>query len=202
LRPPGLDSSPARSPSGEAPPDVGAGGSGGVASAAAAAGPGATIDFDPVFKKAGLGDDERDRVKKALDLLDNLPPETPQPVKKQIVETSLKTFGVKIDAIIETAVAEIQALQAAIQAGAAETQKLGAGAQERIANLEKQIADVKQVVAKAQQEQASLEAQARGYGLRVQKILEFFGQEKVGQVVQESPRLKDSTGAKPAAPKK
>ena len=197
FRPPSLDQSPAKSPSGEKPPDFG----GGAATAPVMpATPGAPIDFEPVFKKAGIGDDERDKVKKALELLAALPAETPVPVKKQIVETSLKTFGVSIDTIIETAVAEIQALHGAIQAGAGETTKLQADSQARIAKLEQQINDVKQIVFQRQQEQASLEGQARGYGLRVQQILEFFGQERVGQVVKESPRLKDPTGAKPAAP--
>ena len=197
LRPPSLDQGPANSPSGEAPPDFGGGGV-----AAPSAKPGSTIDFDPVFKSAGVGDDERDKVKKALGLLDDLPAETPQNVKKQIVESSLKAFGVKIDAIIETAVAEIQALHSAIQSGAADTAKLIGEGQKRIASLEQQIAEVKKISADRQAEQANLEAQARGYGLRVQKILEFFGQEKVGEVVQQSDRLKDPTGAKPAAPKK
>jgi hypothetical protein len=196
LRPPGLDASPANSPSGEAPPNF-MGGAGGTSVPSAA--PGAPVDFEPVFKKAGIGDEERDKVNKALDLLDALPAETPQPVKKQIVETSLKTFGVKIDTIIETAVAELQTLHACIQAGAGETQKLLADSQDRIGKLEKQIADVRMVMVARQAEQQNLDKQASTRGLRVQQILEFFGQEKVGEVVKDSARL---TGAKPAAAKK
>lgn len=197
LRPPGLDAGPAKSPSGEKPPDFGAGP---LASPAAPMVPGALIDFDPVFRKAGLSDEERDRVKKALELLSNLPAETPAPVKKQIVETSLKTFGVSVDSIIESSAAELEALHNAINAGLAETQKLMADSQTRIAKLEQQIGDVRSVVTQKQGEQANLEGQARTYGLRVQQILEFFGLERVDQVVKSSPRLKDPTGAKPAAP--
>ena len=194
------DGSPAKSPSGEKPPDFGGGAKSGIQAPTVT--PGAIIDFDSVFKSAGIAEAERDRVKKALELLAALPAETPQPIKKQIVETSLKTFGVSIDSIIETAVAEIQALHGAIQAGANDAQKLLGDSQSRIAKLEQQISDVKQIVRQKQEEQASLEGQARSYGLRVQQILEFFGQEKVAQIVKESPRLVDPTGPNTAAPAK
>src|SRR5579859_2329263 len=110
LRPPGLDRSPARSPSGEVPPDFGGEGP------PKPAGDG-SVDFSAVFRKAGISPEEGDRVEKALALLSQLPAETPQGVKKQIVETSLKTFGVPVDSIIETAVAEIEALQGSIKSG-------------------------------------------------------------------------------------
>src|SRR4051812_29093078 len=99
-RSPAADKSPAKSPSGEAPPDF-LGGAG-----APEVGPGGAVDFPSVFRKAGIKEEEIDRVNKALALLDQLPAETPQAVKKQIVETSLKAFGVPIESIIETAVAE------------------------------------------------------------------------------------------------
>lgn len=191
------DTSPARSPSGEVPPDFGGGAatspaSSGAASAAGhvpAPGKGGTIDFQDVFRKAGITDQEADQVNRALSLLTQLPEETPQPVKKQIVEASLNTFGVKIETIIESAVAEIEALHGCIQAGSDATEKLLAESEERIAALTQQISDVRQVMDARKAEQSALETQARAHGLQVQRILEFFGQELVGKVVKESPRL-------------
>lgn len=183
-RMPAADKSPARSPSGEAPPDFLGGGA-----SAPEVGPGGAVDFPSVFRKAGIKEEEIDRVNKALALLDQLPAETPQGVKKQIVETSLKAFGVPIESIIETAVAEIEALHGCIEGGTAATQKLLDESQARIEDLEQQIAQVREVMSSRQAEQKSLESAARGTGLKVQQILEFFGQDKVGQVVRESPRL-------------
>ena len=59
------------------------------------------VDFDAVFTAAGISDEDRGRVTKAQDLLASLPPDTPVAVKKQIVEASLKAFGVPIDDIIK-----------------------------------------------------------------------------------------------------
>jgi hypothetical protein len=88
------------------------------------AAPGGQVDFDAVFEAAGIDADERERVAKATDLLASLPADTAVAVRKQIVEASLKAFGVPIDKIIEAGVSEIQALEGYIRTGAADTQKL------------------------------------------------------------------------------
>src|SRR5579862_8047938 len=58
---------------------------------------GVPTDFDAIFKDAGMDAAELDRVKKAEELLKSLPEATPQPVKKQIVEASLKAFGFEVE---------------------------------------------------------------------------------------------------------
>lgn len=189
------DMSPARSPSGEAPPDFGGasagGGTRGATSGPAPMNASGEVDFPKVFLQAGVDAEEQDRVEKALALLSQLPAETPIALKKQIVETSLKAFGVPVDSIIESAVAEIQALHDCIAAGAGDTQTLLSDSETRIAALEEQMAQVRQIMEARKQEQRGLELACRAQGLRVQQILEFFGQEKVGQVVHDSPRLEE-----------
>lgn len=188
------DTAPARSPSGEAPPDFGGGAT--AAPSAAATGGSApevgadgTLDFNSVFKKAGITEQEADRVSRALALLSQLPAETPIAVKKQIVEAALNSFGVPIESIIESAVAEIEALHACISAGQSATEGLLEQSQARIEQLRQQMADVQEVILARQSEQRALEQQARAHGLKVQQILEFFGQDLVGKVVKDSPRL-------------
>ena len=68
------------------------------------AAPGGQVDYAGVFDAAGIDAEERERVEKARQLLASLPSETPVAVRKQIVEASLKAFGVPIDKIIETGV--------------------------------------------------------------------------------------------------
>ena len=97
---------------------------------------GGQVDFDAVFAAAGIDDEERARVGKAAELLDTLPTATEPAVKQQIVEASLKAFGVPIEKIIEAGVQEIQALQAYIQTGAQDTQKVLEESQRRIAQYE------------------------------------------------------------------
>src|SRR5262245_26865745 len=88
------------------------------------AAPGGQVDFNGVFDAAGIDRADRERIGRASELLASLPSETPVAVRKQIVEASMKAFGVPVDKIIETGVSEIQALEGYIRSGAADTRKL------------------------------------------------------------------------------
>ena len=151
--------------------------------------PGGNVDFDAVFATAGIEDEERARVTKAKELLAALPEGTDPAVKKQIVEASLKAFGVPLDRIIEAAVAEIQALEVYIRAGGADTVKLHEESNARIAQYEEEIRRIKTVMDERTKEQAAVAASCNRKKLEVQRILEFFGQEAVAKVVRESPKL-------------
>ena len=70
---------------------------------------GGQVEFPAVFSAAGVDQDEQQRVARTTDLLRSLPAGTDAAVKKQIVEASLKAFGVPIEKIIEATVEEIQA---------------------------------------------------------------------------------------------
>jgi hypothetical protein len=158
------------------------------------------IDYDGVFEAAGISSEERQRVTKAGDLLASLPAETPVGVRKQIVEASLRAFGVPIDKIIETGVGEIQALEGYIRRGAADTQKVLDESSRRIELYENEIKSLRTVMEQRVQEQQGVTASCNAKKLEVQRILEFFGQEAVARVVRESPKLVDpSAPAGPAA---
>ncbi|MEI6667000.1 MAG: hypothetical protein WCP29_02505 [Acidobacteriota bacterium] len=148
------------------------------------------VAFDQVFEAAGIGGEERQRVAKTLDLLSALPSETPAPVKKQIVEASLTAFGVPIDKIIESGVAEIQALEGYIRAGAADTQQVLADADTRIKAKEDEIRQLRVVMDARVQEQQAVTRACNDRKLSTQQILEFFGQEAVARVVAASPKLR------------
>ena len=158
------------------------------------AAPGGQVEFDAVFDAAGIDADERLRVTKAIELLGSLPADTAVAVKKQIVEASLKAFGVPIDKIIEAGVSEVQALEGYIRAGAADTQKLLEESARRIQQYEEEIKRIRVVMEQRVQEQQGVAASCNAKKLQVQLILEFFGQEAVARVVQASPRLIDPSG--------
>ena len=158
------------------------------------------IDFDGVFAAAGISDEERQRVGKAGELLASLPAETPVTVRKQIVEASLRAFGVPIEKIIEAGVCEIQALEGYIRRGATDTQKVLEESNRRIALYESEIKSLRTVMDQRVQEQQVVTAGCNAKKLEVQRVLEFFGQEAVAKVVRESPKLVDpSAPAGPAA---
>jgi hypothetical protein len=157
---------------------------------------GGNVDFPAVFRAAGIADAEQERIDKARGLLANLPGETPRDVKKQIVEASLKAFGYPVEKIIETGAQEIQALEVYIQSGQRDTQSLLQQSQKRLEELNAEIARVKQVMEEQVASQYALTNACNEQKLRVQEVLEFFGQEAVARVVKESPKLHEPSGAK------
>jgi hypothetical protein len=145
--------------------------------------------FAKVFKAAQISDEAQQRVEKTLSLLESLPRETPREVRQQIVEASLKAFGIPLDEIIEASAEEIQALEAYIQHGARHTQEVLQDANGQVAKLEGQIAEVKRLMELQVRTQQGLVKASNERKLRVQTVLEFFGQEAVARVVRESPKL-------------
>jgi cell division protein FtsB len=154
------------------------------------------VDFAKVFEAADIDAEEQSRVTRSVDLMKSLPEGTEPAVKKQIVEVSLKAFGVPIDKIIEAGVAEIQALEGYLRAVAARTQKSVTDSEERIAKLEQTIKDLREESQQLVGEQQTVLKSCNDKKLEVQHILEFFGQEAVAKVVQDSPKLHDPTTMK------
>lgn len=158
---------------------------------------GGHVDFAGVFEAAGIGGEERARVERAAELLGALPAATEPAIKKQIVEASLKAFGVPVERIIEAGAHEIQALEGYIQVGARDTQQVLTDGTRRAAELEGEIGRVRAVMTERMAEQKAVVAACNAQKLKIQAVLEFFGQEAVARVVRESPKLVDPTTGKP-----
>lgn len=163
------------------------------------AAPGGKVDFPAVYAAGGVDAEEQERVEKAAGLLRSLPEGTDPAVKKQIVEASLKAFGVEIEKIIEAGVQEIQALEAYIQAGAGDTHTLLRESQERIAQFEAEIQRIRRVMEERVAEQNGVVRACNERKLDIQRVLEFFGQEAVARVVRDSPKLIDPSAGDPSA---
>lgn len=150
---------------------------------------GGAFDAKAVFLAAGVDEAEQERIDKAMALLKTLPAETPKEVKRQIVEASLKAFGYPVDQIIEAGAQEIQALELYAQNGQRQTQALLVDSQKRIEALNAEVERVKKVMEDAVAEQYALTQSTNQHKLRIQEVLEFFGQEAIARVVKESPKL-------------
>jgi hypothetical protein len=160
------------------------------------AAPEGKVDFPGVFSAAGIDDEEQSWVKKAADLLAALPEGSDPAIKKQIVEASLKAFGVPIDKIIEAGVQEIQALQGYIETGARDTQLVLDESQRRIAQYEDEIRQLRTVMdSRVAEQKAVIDSCNRGK-LDIQGVLEFFGRDEVARVVSASPKLIDPSERK------
>ena len=154
---------------------------------------GGQVDFAAVFAAAGVDQEEQQRVARTTELLRGLPAGTDMAVKKQIVEASLKAFGVSVEKIIEATVEEIQALDGYIRNGAADNEKLIQESDARIKQYEQEIQNIRSVMQQSVEEQQNLIRVCNDKKLEVQQVLEFFGQETVAQVVKASPKLHDPT---------
>lgn len=152
---------------------------------------GGQVDFVAVFAAAGVDADEQQRVARTTDLLLSLPAGTDPGVKKQIVEASLKAFGVPIEKIIEASVEEIQALDGYIRNGAADNDKLIQESDARIKQFEEEIKNIRGVMQQSVEEQQNLIKVCNDKKLEVQRVLEFFGRDTVARVVKASPKLHD-----------
>ena len=158
---------------------------------------GGQVDFAAVFVAAGVDEEEQQRVARTTELLRSLPAGTDAAVKKQIVEASLKAFGVPIEKIIEATAEEIQALDGYIRNCAADNEKLIQESDARIKQYELEIANIRTVMQQSVEEQQNLIKVCNDKKLEVQQVLEFFGRDKVASVVKASPKLHDPSG--PAA---
>jgi hypothetical protein len=137
--------------------------------------PAAELNFAAVFRAAGVSDEAQDRVEKALALLASLPAETPREVKRQIVEASLKAFGVPVEGIVEAGASELQALDTFVAFGERNTQKTVAEANARIEALSQEIAAAKASIDQKLAAQQKLADGCSARRLQIQEVLAFFG---------------------------
>lgn len=134
----------------------------------------AQVDFDAVFKGAGMDTAELDRVRKAEELLKSLPEATPVDVKRQIVEASLKAFGFEISKIVGAAQNQLKALETYVRLNEQQTAKAITDAQAKIAQLEDQVISLRADITKRTEQLAAVGAAAEGRKGQVTQVLGFF----------------------------
>lgn len=134
----------------------------------------AKIDFDAVFKNAGVDAQALDRVRKAEELLKNLPDSASDDVKRQIVEASLKAFGFEIVKIVEGVETQLKALDTYVRINEQQTAKALTDAQAQIAKLEDQVISLRADIDKRTTTLASLAAAADVRKRQIAKVLDFF----------------------------
>jgi hypothetical protein len=127
-----------------------------------------------VLEAAGVGQEQRERVERTLELLRSLPVETPAAVRKSIVEASLKAFDISIKAIVEAASSELTAFDAYVSSGHKKLAELKGESEKRIAELEAEIGKIRNRLELATSDQAALDHATLEEAARVRPILGFF----------------------------
>ena len=134
----------------------------------------ATVDFDAVFRQAGVDAQELDRVRKSEDLLKSLPDSTPAEVKRQIVEASLRAFGFDISKIAAAAEVQLKALDTFVRDNEQQTVKAIADAKGQINQLEEKVIGLRADIDKRSTQLAQTSAAAELRKEQVRRVLEFF----------------------------
>ncbi len=136
--------------------------------------PPAAIDFDPVFKKAGIDSGELDNVKKALELLKGLPADAPVAMKRTIVETTLRTMGFPVEKLVQGANNQLRALNNHVKKQESASQQAIELAQQSIRQLDEKIIELKVAIDKRSQSLTQTKMAVEARKAEVQKVLEFF----------------------------
>ena len=151
----------------------------------------AQLDFPGSYQKRGLSAEEQGHGERAWTLLGNLPKETPQEVKRQIVAASLVAFGVPVDKIIESALLQQRVLDVHARDGQRETQSFIEESGRRLRELEGEMARIKKIAEDQLGHQAAVGAACAQQKARVEEVMTFFGSEAVDRVRAASARLRD-----------
>ncbi len=136
---------------------------------------GTKINFDDIFTQGGLDPAQLERVTKAETLLKGLPDATPVEIKRQIVEASLRAFGIDPVTIIQATTVQLQALDMFVKINSEQTAKGITGAEEQIKQLNEKIAALRADIDKRTGQLAATTNAATARKSEVQRVLDFFG---------------------------
>lgn len=145
---------------------------------------GPVVDLHAIYTAAKVSAEERDRVVRAEQLLGILPSTAAQ--TREVVDATLRAFGVDARKIIDAASKEYSALEAFIRMSQEQTQKVADDGRQRIAELEAEIARCRQVGAQAAREGEERARSINTEMTKVQRVLEFFGHEIAADDIVES----------------
>lgn len=131
-------------------------------------------DFEAIFRGAGMDPQDLDRVKKAEELLKSLPDGTPQAVKKQIVEASLRAFGFEVEKIVSAAQNQQRALDAYLKVNETSTAQGISQAEQQIRELTDKIANLRGEIEQKTIRLAQLNKKIQVRKGEVGSVLDFF----------------------------
>jgi hypothetical protein len=150
---------------------------------------GSSVDIAAIYRSGSLVADELDRVSRAEALLHHLPSKATN--TREVVDATLRAFGVDRGRIVEAAGKQLDALEAFIRYSQEQTQQVLDTATRRIAELEVEIQRCKATAAQATSEGEDRAKAVNSEMVKVQRVLEFFGDESEGNVIV------DNAGSKP-----
>jgi hypothetical protein len=136
---------------------------------------GPNVDIAAIYRTAKLVAEELDRVNRAEALLHHLPKKAPD--TREVVEATLRAFGVDRSKIIEAARKQLDALEAFIRYSHEQMQQILDANARRIAELEGEIERCRQASDEATREGEERARTVNNELVKVEGVLGFFGDE-------------------------
>lgn len=134
----------------------------------------AQIDFGSIYRTAGLSQEELDEVERTEKLLKTLPANLPLETQKQILEGTLKTFGVAPERIRRTIGRQQRSLLAYASVVKQDTEKRDGEARARIEQLRADALKLERGIEDRARNRAAVELACRNQGDSIGRMIEFL----------------------------
>lgn len=136
---------------------------------------GPRVDIPAVYRAAKISTEELDRVVRAGELLQLLPSKASK--TREVVDATFRAFSVDRSKIIDAASKQLDSLESFIRYSHTQTERVLDANGQRIAELEAEIERCRQASALATQQSEERARTINDELQRVQRVLEFFGDE-------------------------
>ena len=137
---------------------------------------GSAVDFAAIYHASKLPADELDRVTRAEALLQTLPTTASQ--AREVVDATLRAFGVERAKILSAAGRQLEALEAFVHFSHDQSQRIMDVNAQRIAELDGEIERCRKVSAQATTEGEERARSVNELLRKLQRVLEFFGDDR------------------------
>lgn len=134
-----------------------------------------TPDYAGIFKSGGLTDEERDRLGKAEELLRNLPAETPEALKRQIVEGTLRAFNIPVESLTKAAQKATDTLDTYLNISSQDLRTRIDAAEKRLVELRAEQEKLQQSIVDRRMLQDTLTFDVHSRQVELRSVVAFFG---------------------------
>lgn len=132
------------------------------------------VEIAAIYQFAKLTADELDRVARAEELLHSLPKK--ESVVREVVEATFRAFGVDQAGILDAAKKQSDALESFIRFSHDHTQRILDASSQRITELQAEIERCRHAAEQAKREGEDRARTVNNELIKVQHVLEFFGE--------------------------
>ena len=134
----------------------------------------AKLDVAAIFRTTGITDEEQEQVGRARQLLSSLPAGLPLETQRQIVEGTLRTFGIDPARIRTACQREQKALDSYAVVTRQELEKRSADGQKRLLELRAEMEKVQRALEERARAQAGVELACSSHKESIGRVVAFF----------------------------